>query len=84
VENNARLKRQAKGIDMIAANQVGNGLGFNNEENALQVFWEAGEQQLAVTAKQKLARQLTELIARQFQQGLQQGKVLKFNAKDSA
>ena len=69
---------------MIAANQVGNGLGFNNEENALQVFWEAGEQQLAVTAKQKLARQLTELIARQFQQGLHQGKVLKFNAKDSA
>jgi len=84
VENNARQKRHAKGLDMIAANQVGNGLGFNSEENALQVFWETGEQRLAVTGKQQLARQLTALIATQFQQRLQQGKVVKFNAKDSA
>jgi len=84
VENNARQKRHAKVLDMIAANQVGNGLGFNSEENALQVFWETGEQRLAVTGKQQLARQLTALIATQFQQRLQQGKVVKFNAKDSA
>ena len=84
VGNNARQKREAKGIDMIAANQVGNGLGFNNEENALQVFWQSGEQRLAFAGKQKLARQLVDLIATQFQHSLNQGKVLRFNAKDSA
>jgi phosphopantothenoylcysteine decarboxylase/phosphopantothenate--cysteine ligase len=83
VETNAQAKRLAKGVDMIAANRVGAGLGFDSEENALHVFWEAGEQVLPVTGKGKLARQLLDLIAEQFQNGLQ-GKVLKFNAKDSA
>jgi phosphopantothenoylcysteine decarboxylase/phosphopantothenate--cysteine ligase len=84
VENNAQHKRCAKGVDMIAANKVGDGLGFDSEENALHVFWEAGEQRLAVTGKSKLARQLVDLIATQFQRNHHQGKVLKFNAKDSA
>jgi len=83
VEINAQAKRLAKGVDMIAANKVGAGLGFDSEENALHVFWEAGEQVLPVTGKGKLARQLLDLVAEQFQNGLQ-GKVLKFNAKDSA
>jgi phosphopantothenoylcysteine decarboxylase/phosphopantothenate--cysteine ligase len=83
VETHAQAKRLAKGVDMIAANRVGAGLGFDSEENALHVFWEAGEQVLPVTGKGKLARQLLDLVAEQFQNGLQ-GKVLKFNAKDSA
>jgi phosphopantothenoylcysteine decarboxylase/phosphopantothenate--cysteine ligase len=84
VETNAQAKRLAKGIDMIAANRVGAGMGFDSEENALQVFWEAGEQVLPVTGKGKLARQLLDLIAEQFQNSCHQGKVIKFNAKDSA
>jgi len=83
VEANAQAKRLDKGVDMIAANRVGAGLGFNSEENALHVFWEAGEQVLPVTGKGKLARQLLDLIAEHLQNRLQ-GKVLRFNAKDSA
>ena len=84
VANNAQNKRLAKGVHMIAANRVGAGLGFNSEENALHVFWEKGEQVLPVTGKDKLARQLLNLIAEQFKNSHHQGKVLKFNAKDSA
>jgi len=84
VVSNAQDKRLAKGVDMIAANRVGSGLGFNSEENALHVFWEKGEQVLPVTGKDKLARQLINLIAEQFQRSHHQEKVIKFNAKDSA
>ena len=84
LESNAQEKRRVKGVDMIAANQVGDGAGFDSEENALHVFWEAGEQVLALADKGKLARQLLALIARQFQDSHHQGKVLKFHAKDSA
>jgi len=42
--DNARIKLQNKKLDMIAANQVGEGLGFNADENELQVFWQAGNQ----------------------------------------
>jgi phosphopantothenoylcysteine decarboxylase/phosphopantothenate--cysteine ligase len=84
VASNAQDKRLAKGVDMIAANRVSAGLGFNREENALHVFWEKGEQVLPVTGKDKLARQLLNLIAEQFQNSRHQGKVIKFNAKDSA
>ena len=84
VASNAQDKRLAKGVDMIAANRVGAGLGFNREENALHVFWEKGEQVLPVTGKDKLARQLLNLIAEQFQNSRHQGKVIRFNAKDSA
>lgn len=42
--DNARIKLQNKKLDMIAANQVGEGLGFNADENELQVFWQVGNQ----------------------------------------
>ena len=42
--DNARMKLQNKKLDMIAANQVGEGLGFNVDENELQIFWQAGDQ----------------------------------------
>jgi phosphopantothenoylcysteine decarboxylase/phosphopantothenate--cysteine ligase len=83
VASNAQGKRLAKGIDMIAANKVGVGQGFDSEENALHVFWEQGEQLLPVTDKAKLARQLLILIAEQFQHSSHHGKVLRFNAQDS-
>ena len=58
-------KRRRKGIDMIAANEVGTKRGgFNHDENALLVLWEGGQQELPMTGKLRLARQLVELIIR--------------------
>lgn len=59
----AQQKRLRKQIDLIAANQVGQGVGFDVDENALMLFWEGGEQALPQTTKQQLARQLIEVIA---------------------
>ena len=58
-------KRRNKRIDMIAANEVGGEHGgFNHDENALLVLWEGGQQELPMTGKLRLARQLVELIIR--------------------
>lgn len=59
---NAQKKRRDKGVDMIAANQVGDGLGFDAQDNALHVLWENGEQQFPVQSKTRLAEQLVDLI----------------------
>jgi phosphopantothenoylcysteine decarboxylase/phosphopantothenate--cysteine ligase len=57
-------KRRKKKIDMIAANEVGGKRGgFNHDENALLVLWEGGQQELPMTGKLRLARQLVELIS---------------------
>lgn len=66
--DNARLKLENKNLDMIAANQVGEGLGFNVDENELQVFWQTGSQTLnhqilERAPKERLARQLIQVIA---------------------
>jgi phosphopantothenoylcysteine decarboxylase/phosphopantothenate--cysteine ligase len=82
LEENARAKRAAKAIDMIAANRVGDGVGFDVSDNALQVYWADGEQTLPQTDKEKLARQLVALIAQRFHD--KHNKVIRFNAKDSA
>jgi phosphopantothenoylcysteine decarboxylase/phosphopantothenate--cysteine ligase len=59
----ARAKLQHKKLDMIAANQVGDGLAFDQPDNALTVLWEGGQVELAQTDKQELARQLIQIIA---------------------
>jgi phosphopantothenoylcysteine decarboxylase/phosphopantothenate--cysteine ligase len=66
VEHNALLKLQAKNLDMIAANQVGDGLAFDRDDNALTVFWKGGKRELSLTTKAALARQLVELIAERY------------------
>lgn len=68
---NARIKLENKKLDMIAANQVGEGLGFNVDDNALQIFWGTDTQTLQQTtleraSKEKLARQLIEIIAKNY------------------
>ena len=63
---NARNKRRAKGVDMIAANQVGDGLGFDTPDNALHVFWENGEHKLPLQSKAILAEQLVGLIMQRY------------------
>ena len=67
VAKHADDKRRRKGIDMIAANEVGGERGgFNRDENALLVLWEGGQQELPMTGKLRLARQLVELISRKY------------------
>ncbi|HEX3848895.1 MAG TPA: bifunctional phosphopantothenoylcysteine decarboxylase/phosphopantothenate--cysteine ligase CoaBC, partial [Steroidobacteraceae bacterium] len=43
VEDNARIKLKRKRLDMIAANQVGEGLAFDCDDNALTVIWPGGK-----------------------------------------
>jgi phosphopantothenoylcysteine decarboxylase/phosphopantothenate--cysteine ligase len=62
VIDHARAKLTAKGLDMIAANRVGEGLGFEVSDNALDVLWAGGHQRLGPMAKDRLAAALIELI----------------------
>ncbi|MEX2523318.1 MAG: bifunctional phosphopantothenoylcysteine decarboxylase/phosphopantothenate--cysteine ligase CoaBC [Gammaproteobacteria bacterium] len=66
VESNARGKLTDKKLDMIAANQVGPDLGFDSDENALQVYWRGGGVSLEKSSKDKLARRLVRVIAEQY------------------
>ena len=59
----ARDKLKRKGLDMVAANWVGAGRAFDQDHNALQVFWSDGEKTLAQAPKLELATALVELIA---------------------
>ncbi len=63
---NARSKLTSKGIDMIAANLVGKGRGFDLEDNALKVLWSDGEADLPMQSKKNLARALISLVAEQY------------------
>lgn len=68
---NAKLKFKAKNLDMIAANLVGENIGFNDTENALEVFWESYDktlqhQSLQCAPKDKLARQLIQLVVNHY------------------
>jgi phosphopantothenoylcysteine decarboxylase/phosphopantothenate--cysteine ligase len=82
VAEHARAKRQTKGLDMIAANRVGAGRGFDSEENALHVIWAGGECELPLTGKYRLARQLLAIVAERFHD--RGTRVIRINAKDSA
>jgi phosphopantothenoylcysteine decarboxylase/phosphopantothenate--cysteine ligase len=62
----AQAKLRAKNLDLIAANLVAPGQGFESDENALLVLWPGGEQELARDRKERLARALIALIAQRF------------------
>ncbi len=67
VEENARGKLVAKGLDMIAANHVGLAdRGFNSDDNALTVYWPDGSRDLPLGSKRAVARQLVDLVAERF------------------
>ena len=66
LRSHALGKLERKGIDMIAANQVGQKLGFDQPDNALHVFWRGGEQALPRSRKSVLADALVALIAERF------------------
>ena len=63
VEENARAKLKAKGVDMVVGNRVGEGRGFGDVETSATVVWEGGGQQIEECAKPEMARRLIGLIA---------------------
>jgi phosphopantothenoylcysteine decarboxylase/phosphopantothenate--cysteine ligase len=66
VASYAQGKLRHKGLDMIAANQVGGGLGFEAADNALSLYWADGTVELPRAAKPELARQLIACVAERY------------------
>lgn len=62
----AQDKMYRKKLDMIAANEVGNGIGFEVDNNTLHVFWPQGSQLLPLASKTQLARDLMTLIIERY------------------
>jgi len=69
VERNALAKLEGKRLDMIAANQVGDKLAFDCDENALTVYWPGGKRELARASKRDVAAGLVSVIAARFATG---------------
>ena len=59
-------KLDKKKLDMIVANRVGEDCGFGYDDNAVEVFWNGGEQVFRKTSKTELARQVVMLIAERY------------------
>ncbi len=66
LKTNAMAKFDGKKLDMIIANRVGEGRGFDADSNSVEVYWKGGEQHFDDMPKQNLAKELVELIAREF------------------
>jgi phosphopantothenoylcysteine decarboxylase/phosphopantothenate--cysteine ligase len=66
LQRHAQHKRLRKGVEMIAANQVGGGVGFEVDENALLLVWEGGQLQLEKDTKYRLATRLIEQVAERY------------------
>lgn len=68
LEAYARAKLERKRLDLIAANQVGGGLGFEAEDNCLTLISSDGIIRLPTASKRELARQLIEIVAQRLEQ----------------
>ncbi|MET0330690.1 MAG: bifunctional phosphopantothenoylcysteine decarboxylase/phosphopantothenate--cysteine ligase CoaBC [Dyella sp.] len=66
LERYARDKLQRKGLDMIAANQVGPGQGFEAADNALSLYWADGTHELPRASKSIIAAQLIAQVAARY------------------
>lgn len=62
-ETNARAKLSKKGIDLVAANRVGAGLGFEADDNELLLVDQSDSKRLQRAPKSVLARALIHEIA---------------------
>ena len=62
----AKGKLKRKNLDMICANQVGSGLGFETDQNSLTLITSQNQQTLKTSAKSDQAIQLLRFIAQQF------------------
>lgn len=84
LEKHAQKKRMSKGVELIAANRVGNGQGFESDDNELLLVWEGGTRLLAKDSKTRLARQLLEQIAVLYSGRSSKHIVTEHHAKHSA
>jgi phosphopantothenoylcysteine decarboxylase / phosphopantothenate---cysteine ligase len=77
VEQYAKQKLLKKNLDMIAANEVGKGKVFEQDDNALLVLSRTSRHELPRASKQELARELVALIATTYveSRSAKQGKV---------
>ena len=80
LENHAKQKLQDKGIELIVANWVGHAATdtegtFGSDSNALKLFWDSGELELGVASKTRLARELIALIATQYDNAIDSGRL---------
>lgn len=66
LREHALAKLDAKKLDMIVANEVGDGLVFGRDDNAVQVFWRTGERAYPLASKRELAVSLIELVAARY------------------
>ncbi|MDG6897324.1 bifunctional phosphopantothenoylcysteine decarboxylase/phosphopantothenate synthase [Actinobacillus delphinicola] len=70
VADYAKDKLVRKNLDMICANDVSNGKGFNQEQNAIQLFWKVGEtiheKSLPLASKLQLGNEIIDAILMQF------------------
>ncbi len=67
LEAHALAKLTSKGLDMIAANQVGAAVGgFERDDNALLVLWPGGRRLLPLASKREIAGQLADLVAERY------------------
>jgi phosphopantothenoylcysteine decarboxylase/phosphopantothenate--cysteine ligase len=67
LEKYALMKLERKKLDMIAANQVGDGnSGFDTDFNQLEVFWQDGRHSIGQASKLEVAKQLIDLIAERY------------------
>ena len=62
----AQDKLARKGLDMIAANRVGEGLGFEADDNALSLYWPGGGEELPRASKHALATRLVARVAERY------------------
>jgi phosphopantothenoylcysteine decarboxylase/phosphopantothenate--cysteine ligase len=63
LERHARDKLERKDLDLVAANGVGEGRGFEREDNELLLLWHGGDEALSRAHKRVLARRLVARIA---------------------
>lgn len=66
VREYALQKLQKKKLNMIIANQVGKGLGFDCSDNKVCVYWQDGHESFPKQNKLPLARELVALIAERY------------------
>ena len=64
----ARAKMDSKAVNMIIANLVGKGRGFEVDQNAVEVFWRNGQQSFPLAEKQQLSQDLVALIAKRYEE----------------
>jgi phosphopantothenoylcysteine decarboxylase/phosphopantothenate--cysteine ligase len=66
LEQHAREKLNKKKLDLIAANRVGKGLVFEQDDNQLVILWKDGQRELGRGPKDRLAQELASLIVERY------------------